>query len=50
VAFINHALAGGRTVAEVNAVAGHANLLTTSVYLRIVVDDRENVGDLFCQH
>ena len=25
-------------MAEVNAVAGHANLLTTSVYLRIVVD------------
>jgi integrase len=28
--FISHALAGGRTLAQVRAAAGHANLLTTS--------------------
>jgi len=45
--FISHALAGGRTLAEVKAAAGHASLLTTSVYLHVVVDEREEVGDLF---
>jgi len=45
--FISHALAGGRTLAEVKAAAGHANLLTTSVYLHVVVDEREEVGSLF---
>ena len=42
-----HALAGGRTLAEVKAAAGHASLLTTSVYLHVVVDEREEVGELF---
>jgi integrase len=45
--FISHALAGGRTLAEVKAAAGHASLLTTSVYLHVVVDEREKVGNLF---
>jgi integrase len=45
--FISHALAGGRTLAEVKAAAGHASLLTTSVYLHVVVDEREEVGSLF---
>jgi integrase len=45
--FISHALAGGRTLAEVKAAAGHASLLTTSVYLHVVVDEREEVGELF---
>jgi integrase len=45
--FISHALAGGRTLAEVKAAAGHASLLTTSVYLHVVVDEREEVGTLF---
>jgi integrase len=45
--FISYALAGGRTLAEVKAAAGHANLLTTSVYLHVVVDEREEVGELF---
>ena len=45
--FISHALAGGRTLAEVKAAAGHASLLTTSVYLHVVVDEREEVGRLF---
>ena len=38
--FISHALAGGRTLAEVKAAAGHASLLTTSVYLHVVVDEQ----------
>jgi site-specific recombinase XerD len=45
---ISHALAGGRTLAEVKAAAGHASLLTTSVYLHVAVEDEEKVGDLFC--
>lgn len=36
-----------RTLAEVKAAAGHASLLTTSVYLHVVVDEREEVGSLF---
>ncbi|MCI0627621.1 MAG: hypothetical protein L0387_39225 [Acidobacteria bacterium] len=46
-ALIGHALAGGRTLAEVKAAAGHASLQTTSVYLHVVVDEREDVGELF---
>jgi integrase len=42
--FISHALAGGRTLAEAKAAAGHASLLTTSVCLHVVVDEREKVG------
>jgi integrase len=45
--FISHALAGERTLAEVKAAAGHASLLTTSVYLHVLVDEREEVGALF---
>jgi integrase len=44
--FISHALAGGRTLAEVRDDAGHANVSITSSYLHIVVDD-EGVGNLF---
>jgi len=46
--FISHALAGGRTLAEVKAAAGHASLLTTSVYLHVAVEDEGKVGDLSC--
>jgi integrase/recombinase XerD len=46
--FISHALAGGRTLAEVKMAAGHASLLTTSVYLHVAVEDEGKVGDLFC--
>ena len=46
--FISHSLAGGRTLAEVKAAAGHASLLTTSVYLHVAVEDEGKVGDLFC--
>jgi integrase len=45
--FISHALAGGRSLAEVKAAAGHASLLTTSVYLHVVVDEPEELGSLF---
>jgi site-specific recombinase XerD len=37
--FVSYALAGGRTLAEVKAAAGHASLVTTSVYLHVAVDD-----------
>ena len=45
--FISHALAGGRTLAEVRAAAGHASLVTTSVYLHVAVDDDGTPGSLF---
>jgi len=45
--FISHALAGGRTLPEVRAAAGHSNVAVTSAYLHIVVDDQEPVGSLF---
>jgi integrase len=45
--FISHALAGNRTLAEVRSAAGHASLLTTSVYLHVAVDDDGEVGGLF---
>jgi|GEM_PF-6947798 len=30
------------------AAAGHASLLTTSVYLHVAVDEREGVGGVVC--
>jgi len=45
--FISHALAGGRTMAEVRAAGVHASLLTTSVYLHVAVDDDGEIGALF---
>jgi integrase len=45
--FVSHALAGGRTLAEVRAAAGHASLQTTSVYIHVAVDDDGQLGDLF---
>ncbi|MBI4566282.1 MAG: site-specific integrase [Planctomycetes bacterium] len=47
--FISHALAGGRTLAEVRVAAGHRNLVTTSAYLHIAVDDDATPGHLFGQ-
>jgi integrase len=44
--FISHALAGGRTLAEVRDAAGHCNVSITSGYLHIAVEGDE-VGDLF---
>ncbi len=45
--FISHALAGGRTLAEIRDAAGHANVSTTSIYLHTVRNDDETVGNLF---
>jgi integrase len=45
--FISHALAGGRTLAEVRDAAGHTNVSVTSVYLHVAVDDDGKLGDLF---
>jgi integrase len=45
--FVSHALTGGRSLAEVRASAGHANVAVTSAYLHIVVDEDEAVGQLF---
>jgi integrase len=44
--FISHALAGGRTLAEVRDAAGHANVSITSTYLHVAVED-DVVGTLF---
>ena len=44
--FISHALAGGRTLAEVRDAAGHANVTITSGYLHVAVEGSE-VGTLF---
>ena len=45
--YVSHALAGGRTLAEVRAAAGHTSLLTTSVYLHVAIDDDGELGHLF---
>jgi site-specific recombinase XerD len=44
--FISHALAGGRTLAEVRDAVGHAKILTTSICLHVTVR-YEEWGDLF---
>jgi hypothetical protein len=44
---IRPALAGGLMLAEVMAALGHASLPTTSVYLHVLVDEAEQVGNLF---
>jgi integrase len=45
--FISHALAGGRTLAEVRDAASHTNVSITSVYLHVAVEDDGTVGNLF---
>jgi integrase len=45
--FISHALAGGRTLAEVRDAAGHSNVSITSIYLHVAVEE-EGLGNLFC--
>jgi len=47
--FISHALAGGRTLAEVRDAVGHANVSVTSGYLHACVDPQESTGQLFSQ-
>lgn len=39
--FISHALAGGRTLADVRDAAGHANVSVTIAYLHIAVGGRD---------
>jgi hypothetical protein len=38
--FVSHALAGGRSLAELRAAARHSNVAVTSKYLHVVVDDK----------
>ena len=45
--FISHALAGGRTLAEVRDAVGHSNVSITSAYLHVAVEDEQSVGTLF---
>jgi integrase len=45
--YISHALAGGRTLAEVRDAAGHCNVSITSGYLHVAVDDEKVTGSLF---
>jgi integrase/recombinase XerD len=45
--FVSHALAGGRSLAEVRDAAGHANIATTSIYTHVATDDDGTVGTLF---
>jgi integrase len=44
--FCSHALAGGRSLAEVRDAAGHADISTTSVYVHVARRDEEP-GNLF---
>jgi integrase len=45
--FLSHALAYGKTLAEVRDAAGHSNITITSAYLHANVDDSEPLGNLF---
>ena len=45
--FISHALAAGRTLAEVQQAAGHASIATTSIYVHIAVDDDGAIGEIW---
>ena len=45
--FCSHALAGGRTIAQVRDAAGHSNVSTTSIYLHVVDTDGDAPGNLF---
>jgi integrase len=45
--FISHALAGGRTLAEVMEAAGHHNVSITSRDVHVAVEDDGTPGELF---
>ncbi len=45
--YISHALAGGRSLAEVAAAAGHANITITAICTHVAVDDDGRIGSLF---
>ena len=45
--FVSHALAAGRTLAEVRDAAGHSNVGTTSIYTHVTTEDSATVGIIF---
>ncbi len=45
--FVSHALAGGKSLAEVRDAAGHSNVSTTSLYVHCCTDDDHTIGNLF---
>lgn len=45
--FISHALAGGKSLAQVRDCAGHSNVAITSIYVNVATDDDGEVGNLF---
>jgi len=45
--YTSPALAGGRSLAEVAASAGHANITITAIYTHVAVDDDGRIGSLF---
>ena len=45
--FVSHALAGGKSLAEVREAAGHSNVSTTSLYVHCCTDDDHAIGNLF---
>ena len=45
--FVSHALAGGKSLAEVREAAGHSNVSTASLYVHCCTDDDHTIGNLF---
>ncbi len=45
--FVSHALAAGRTLAEVRDAAGHSSVGTTSIYTHVATEDDGEVGNIF---
>ena len=45
--YISHALAGGKSLAEVRQAAGHTTIAVTAVYVHCCVDDDGQIGSLF---
>ncbi len=45
--FISHALAGGRSLAEVAEAAGHSDITITAIYTHVAVEDDATIGNLF---
>ena len=43
----SHALAGGKSLAQVRDCAGHSNVAITSIYVHVSTDDDGEVGNLF---
>lgn len=45
--FVSHALAGGRSLAEVRDAAGHSNIAMTGLYTHVATEDSLAIHDLF---